>query len=51
MVRDADRIWLVERGRIVESGSWDELVTCNTGRFRELCAAQGLLGTTAMPSL
>jgi ATP-binding cassette subfamily C protein len=50
VVRNADRIWLLERGRIVESGSWDDLVTCSTGRFRELCAAQGLLGTTAVSS-
>jgi ATP-binding cassette, subfamily C, bacterial len=42
MVRGADAIHVLERGRVVESGSWAELWARSHGRFRELCLAQGL---------
>jgi glucan exporter ATP-binding protein len=38
-IRNADRILLFERGRIVEAGSFDDLVARN-GRFAELARAQ-----------
>ena len=34
-VREADRIYVLERGRIIESGAQDELLALN-GRFRQL---------------
>ena len=43
-VRSADAIYVIEDGRVVESGTWDELVGRPQGRFRALCRAQGLLG-------
>jgi ATP-binding cassette, subfamily C, bacterial len=46
-VRSADVIFVLEDGRVVESGSWDELLRTPRGRFRELCRAQGLLSETA----
>lgn len=41
-VRAADRIYVVERGRVVEEGSWDELVRRPAGRFATFCRAQGV---------
>ena len=42
-VREAHDIYVMEFGRVVESGGWDDLVSRPGGRFRELCRAQGLL--------
>jgi ATP-binding cassette, subfamily C, bacterial len=42
-VRGADAIYVLEQGRVVEHGGWDELVARPGGRFRALCRAQGLL--------
>ena len=42
-VRAADVIYVMEDGRVVESGRWDELVARPQGRFRALCQAQGLV--------
>lgn len=42
-VRAADHIYVLEKGRVVESGGWDDLVGRPQGRFRALCVAQGLL--------
>jgi ATP-binding cassette, subfamily C, bacterial len=41
-IRNADVIHVMEEGRIVESGSWDVLASRLGGRFRQLCAAQGV---------
>jgi ATP-binding cassette, subfamily C, bacterial len=40
-IRHADVIHVLDQGRLVESGSWDQL-WARSGRFRELCRAQGL---------
>ncbi len=40
-IRGADVIHVMEEGRLVESGVWDELIAKN-GRFKELCGAQGI---------
>ena len=42
-IRNADRILVFDAGRIVESGSFDELVT-KGGRFAELARAQFMAG-------
>ena len=42
-IRGADRIHVLEAGRIVQSGGWTELAADREGRFATLCAAQGLL--------
>ena len=41
-VRHADIVHVIDRGRLVESGSWTALAAREHGRFRELCRAQGL---------
>jgi ATP-binding cassette subfamily C protein len=42
-VSGADVIHVLEAGQIVESGSWDSLMSARNGRFRELCRAQGVV--------
>ena len=37
----ADVIQVIEAGRLVKSGIWDELVAKN-GKLKELCTAQGI---------
>lgn len=41
-VKEADIVHVLEDGRLVESGVWDDLVVRPTGRLRTLCDAQGL---------
>jgi len=41
-VRDAHLIYVLDRGRIVESGTWTELVAIPGGRLDALCRAQGV---------
>jgi ATP-binding cassette, subfamily B, beta-glucan exporter len=41
-VRKADRILVFEKGRVVEDGSFDDLIRTN-GRFAELARAQYLV--------
>ena len=41
-IRNADRIHVLDHGRIVESGTWNSLLASPDGRFRALCAAQGV---------
>jgi ATP-binding cassette subfamily C protein len=43
-VRHADAIYVLEAGRVVQSGTWDALIAQRGGRFRALCEAQGLVG-------
>ena len=42
-VRNADHIHVVEAGKVIESGSWPELVSRPAGRFRAMCVEQGLV--------
>jgi ATP-binding cassette subfamily C protein len=39
-VRHADRIYVLEDGKLVESETWDGLMTLPGGRFRSFCLAQ-----------
>lgn len=39
-IRDADVVHVLERGRVVESGTWQSLSARSSSRFRELCEAQ-----------
>ena len=41
-VRRSDTIHVIDSGRLVESGSWPELISRSSGRFRDLCQAQGI---------
>lgn len=41
-IRNADVIHVVEEGHLIESGTWDELISRQNGRFRALCEAQGI---------
>lgn len=45
-IRDADVIHVVEDGRLMESGTWSELIRAN-GRFVDLCRAQHVLSQPA----
>ncbi len=45
-VRNATRILMLDQGRVIESGSFDELVSRN-GRFAELARAQFMVGAPA----
>jgi len=47
-VRRADMIYVLDGGRIVESGPWDELINAG-GRFQALCLAQGLHPAVTVP--
>lgn len=42
-VRHADTIHVLEGGRLMESGSWDELLASASGPFARMCRARGLL--------
>lgn len=41
-IRRADIIYVVEEGRLVESGTWDDLIIKENGRFCSLYQAQGI---------
>jgi ATP-binding cassette subfamily C protein len=47
-VSGADIIHVLDAGRLVESGSWEALLSTGT-RFRELCRAQGVLAAAPVP--
>ena len=49
-VRNADRIMVFDQGRVIESGSFDELVA-KGGRFADLARAQFLAAEPAEPEL
>ncbi|MDY9922938.1 ABC transporter ATP-binding protein [Methanobacterium sp.] len=40
-IKNADYIYLVEGGNILESGTWDELLKKENGWFWDICEAQG----------
>jgi ATP-binding cassette subfamily C protein len=40
-IRHADSIFVLDTGRLVECGTWDELLARKSGRFSDLCGAQG----------
>lgn len=40
-LRNADTIYVLERGKIAEHGSWNDLLALN-GRFFDLCVTQGM---------
>jgi ABC-type multidrug transport system fused ATPase/permease subunit len=40
-LRNADTIYILESGRIVEHGSWSDLIAMN-GKFLNLCLTQGM---------
>lgn len=42
-VRNADRIYVVDEGRVVAAGKWDDLVL-GSERFRQLALKQGIAG-------
>ena len=42
-VRRADLIYVIERGRVIESGDWSSLSALHAGRFRALWEAQSLM--------
>jgi ATP-binding cassette subfamily B (MDR/TAP) protein 1 len=44
MMRVAERICVVGRGRVVEEGSWDELMGKDGGEFRRLVGGESLMG-------
>jgi ATP-binding cassette, subfamily C, bacterial len=46
-IRDADTIHVMDAGRVVESGTWEELAGRPSGPFRELCRLQGLVDPIA----
>ena len=41
-IRNADVIYVMDNGRIVESGTWQTLTNARASRFRALCDAQGV---------
>jgi ATP-binding cassette subfamily C protein len=42
-IRNADVIYVLEHGRVIETGDWASLTAGETGRFFELCTAQDAL--------
>lgn len=44
-IRNADRIAVVEKGRVKEIGSHDELMALPTGHYKKLCNLQDLSST------
>ena len=49
-VRQADCVHLLQDGKVLESGTWDDLLESEGGRFRELCRIQGIHPVSAVPS-
>jgi ATP-binding cassette, subfamily C, bacterial len=48
-IRGADVIHVIEEGNLIESGTWDELIAKENGRFQALCKAQGIETLSASP--
>lgn len=47
-IRNADVIYVLEQGQVIEKGTWQTLVSRPQGRFRILCEAQGLVGESVV---
>jgi ATP-binding cassette subfamily C protein len=47
-IRSADVVYVLEKGHLVESGSWSTLISTENGRFNALCKAQGLTITSEL---
>ena len=41
-IKNADYIYLIDEGKILESGTWDKLINKEEGLFRDICEAQGI---------
>jgi ATP-binding cassette subfamily C protein len=41
-IKNADYIYLIDEGQIIESGTWDELLKNEKGYFWDICEAQGI---------
>jgi ATP-binding cassette subfamily C protein len=41
-IKNADYIYLIDNGQILESGTWDELLKKEEGQFKDICEAQGI---------
>jgi len=41
-VRGCERVYVLDRGRVVEEGGFEELRAIPGGRFARMCEAQGL---------
>jgi ATP-binding cassette, subfamily C, bacterial len=50
-VRMANRIYVLDGGHIVQSGSWDELLADPLGRFSQMAARQGFFNGTSAETL
>jgi ATP-binding cassette, subfamily C, bacterial len=48
-IRHADTIHVLEKGRLIQTGTWDELRALERGRFHELWRAQGLSDLRSVP--
>ena len=41
-IKNADYIYLIDEGQILESGTWNELLKKEEGWFKDICEAQGI---------
>jgi subfamily B ATP-binding cassette protein HlyB/CyaB len=41
-IRGADVVYVLERGRLGETGDWATLIGTESGRFRTMCKVQGV---------
>lgn len=41
-IENADYIYLIDEGQILESGTWNDLLKNQNGYFRDICNAQGI---------
>ncbi len=48
-ILNADMVYVLEGGRLVESGNGNSLMAKQNGRFRDLCIAQNLIGAIRTP--
>lgn len=45
-IHDADKIAVLDQGRVVEEGTYDELMLIHNGTFRELVSKQAFASTS-----